>query len=274
MRKGWTIAIVSALVVMVLTVVGVIAYVVVTVPPGSLANPSGSSAEQDDDFGAAELYTVLEDGSLDPEATGLTAEVWDVFTRVTTIEVAASVMSHYRVGDAPRSDTLAYVYLNKNRWVLAANLATSEDPTALIATLVHEYAHILSLGADEIDPATENCPTLELDEGCAGSDSAIEAFETRFWAPYGDSAPDAANTDADLAYSFYLDHEEDFVSDYAATSVVEDIAESLMTFVLEDHATGDSLAAQKLRFFEDYPRFVELRERIRAEFAEELGLAN
>jgi hypothetical protein len=45
-----------------------------------------------------------------------------------------------------------------------------------------------------------------------------------------------------------------------------------MTYVIEDEATGDSLAAQKLRFFDDYPEYIELRDHIRAEFATELGL--
>jgi hypothetical protein len=73
--------------------------------------------------------------------------VWNTFTRVTTLDFATEVISEYRAGDAPDSDTLAYVYQERDpeHWVLAANLATSDDPTQLIATLVHEYAHILTL---------------------------------------------------------------------------------------------------------------------------------
>ena len=62
------------------------------------------------------------------------------------------------------------------------------------------------------------------------------------------------------------------MSDYAATNVVEDIAESFMTFVLEDEPTGDTVAAQKLDFFWQLPEYVAIRERIRAEFADDLGL--
>lgn len=56
-------------------------------------------------------------------------------------------------------------------------------------------------------------------------------------------------------------------------NVVEDIAESFMTFVLEDRPRGDSVAAQKLEFFWQQPGFVPMRDRIRAEFSHELGLA-
>ena len=236
---------------------------------------SRPATEEDDDFGTVEIYSVLDDGTLDPQADGLTAEVWDTFTRVATIDFAAEVMTQYRVGDAPDSDTLAYVYQedDPNYWVLAANLATSEDQTQLIATLIHEYGHILTLGLDEVSPA-DSCSTLELDEGCAFEESMLQAFNQQFWVAYGDAAPEPSNQDGDVAYDFYLAHEDDFVSDYAATNVVEDIAETFMTFVLEDEpARTDSVIAQKLDFFWAYPEMVAIRERIRAEFTDELGLA-
>ncbi len=229
--------------------------------------------EDDEDFGTVSVYAVLADGSLDPAASGLALEVWEAFARVATPEFVSNVMIQYRVGDAPNSDTLAYVYQDDDPqyWILAANLATSDDPQQLVATLIHEYAHTLTLSTDELEPTAE-CDTLAVDEGCARDDSVLNEFAQEFWSGYGNSAPDPANTDADAAYDFYLENEEDFVSDYAATNVVEDVAESFMTFVLEDEPTGDSIAALKLAFFWERPDLVEIRERIRSEFAEDLGL--
>lgn len=237
---------------------------------------SGITTEDDEDFGSVDIYRVV-DGELQPRASGLTQEVWDTFVRVVTPDFAAEVMSQYRVGDAPDSDTLAYVYQDDDpdQWILATNLATSEDKPSLIATLVHEYAHILTLDGTQMDRAAASCPTIELSEGCALDDSYLLGFEERFWAAYGDSAPSVDNDDSDLAYDFYLAHEDDFVSDYAATNVVEDIAESFMTFVLEDEprdATA-SVTAAKLDFFWQYPELQAIRERIRTEFADELGIA-
>jgi len=231
------------------------------------------TTEEDSDFGTVEVYTVLDDGSLDPAATGLAAAVWDTFTRVATIDFASETMTQYRVGDSAESDTLAYVYQENDPdyWVLATNLATSEDTEQLIATLIHEYAHILTLDTTQFEPRASSCSTLDLDEGCAYEDSVLLAFTERFWASY-ENAPDPANADSDVAYDFYLEHEDDFVSDYAATNVVEDVAESFMTFVLEDEPSSDTVVAQKLLFFWDYPEFVAIRERIRAEFSDELGL--
>jgi len=248
----------------------------VTITPyaPTTVSDGGAPQEQDDDFGTVDVYAVLDDGSLDPAASGLAATVWGTFTRVATLDFAAEVMTQYRVGDSASSDTLAYVYQDDDPqyWVLAANLATSDDPQQLIATLIHEYAHILMLGTDEVDPAATSCDTLQLDEGCAHGDSSLLAFERQFWEPYGDAAPDLANTDADLAWEFYLAHEDDFVSDYAATNAIEDAAETFMTFVLEDEPSGDSVIARKIEFFWAYPEYVAIRERIRAEFADDLGL--
>ena len=176
---------------------------VTIVPAAPVPVADGSvPQEQDDDFGTVDVYTVLDDGTLDPAASGLTATVWDTFTRVATLDFAAEVMTQYRVGDSASSDTLAYVYQDDDPqyWVLAANLATSDDPTQLVATLIHEYGHILMLATDEVDPTATSCDTIELDEGCAHGDSVLLAFQQQFWAPYGDAAPDLANTDADLAW--------------------------------------------------------------------------
>jgi hypothetical protein len=187
--------------------------------------------------------------------------------------VAGDSIIQYRAGDAPRSDTLAYVYqdLNPQYWTLAVNLATADDPQLLVATLIHEYAHVFSFDDEDFDRKAASCATLDLFEGCAAPDSYLYAFYDRFWRGYTD-AVDVENLDADAAWQFYLDNEDDFVSDYAATNLGEDFAESFMTFVIEDSFDGPGVAAQKLRFFTEYPELVELREHIRDELGVELGL--
>ena len=254
-----------------LLTVGLIASGCAVIAP--IDDRDGAPIEDDDDFGTVEVYTVLEDGTLDPAASGAAEHVWQAFERVVTPDFAAETITQFRVGDDPDSDTLAYVYQDSDPslWVLAANLATIEDDGLLVSTLVHEFAHILTLGPEQFDPKVASCPTLELDEGCAFDDSLLYDFEQRFWSGY-DDAPDPGNADADLAWEFYQAHEDDFVSDYAATNVVEDVAESFMTFVLEDEPEGDSVVAQKIAFFWEQPDLVAVRERIRAEFAGDLGL--
>ena len=52
---------------------------VTIVPSAPVPVADGSvPQEQDDDFGTVDVYTVLDDGTLDPAASGLTATVWDL----------------------------------------------------------------------------------------------------------------------------------------------------------------------------------------------------
>lgn len=229
----------------------------------------------DEDFGTVSVYAVQDDATLTPPAAGLTAEVWDTFVRVATPDFVAETVVEYQAGDAPESDTLAFVYQTRDPdfWVFAANLATSDDREELIATLIHEYAHIITLGSDEVDPYVKTCDIPKLDEGCPNPDSILRTFEQTFWSDFGEDAPTADNSDGSLR--FYQQNKEHFVSSYAATNVVEDVAETFMTFVLEDEPAGsDSIVAEKLQFFWAQPDLVAIRERIRSEFADDLGLAD
>lgn len=223
--------------------------------------------EEDEDFGTVEVYDVLDDGSLSPAASGTTLEVWELFHAVATPEFASEVIIEYRVGDAPESDTLAYVYQDENDpqyWVLAVNLATAEDVDLLVGTLIHEYAHIIALGTDQFDEPGTCAEEVEFSYGCPAAGSVLGEFYDAFWAGYSD-APGVESTDEDVAYEFYLAHEDDFVSDYAATNVVEDLAESFMTYVMEDAFDGPGVVAAKLAFFDGFPELAAIRERIRAD---------
>lgn len=229
--------------------------------------------EEDEDFGEVTVYDVLADGSLDPQPDGVTADVWELWVRLIGTEAAGESISQFRAGDSESSDTLAYVYQGDNPqfFTLAVNLATADDEQLMVATLVHEYAHVFSFGPGEFNRKAVECATFEVIEGCAELDSYLWAFYDAFWAGYSEH-PDLDNVDADLAYDFYLDHEEDFVSDYAATNIGEDFAESFMTFVLEDEWSADTVTGAKLEFFTQYPELVDLREQMRAAAANELGL--
>lgn len=237
------------------------------------STPVGAEVEFDEDFGEVVVYDVLEDGSLEPAPEGVTADVWDLWIRLIGPDAAATSISQFRAGDSDTSDTLAYVYQDTNPqfFTLAVNLATADDEQLMVATLVHEYAHVFSFGPDEFDRKAESCETFETIEGCAEPSSYLYAFYDAFWADYTDR-PDLENVDPDIAWEFYLAHEDDFVSDYAATNLGEDFAESFMTFVIEEDWSPDTPTGAKLEFFMQYPELVDLREQMRAGAAEELGL--
>ena len=197
--------------------------------------------EVDEDFGEVAVYDVLADGTLDPQADGVTAQVWELWVRLIGAETAGQSISQFRAGDSPTSDTLAYVVQDEDPqyFTLAVNLATADDEQLLVSTLVHEYAHVFSFGPGEFDATAPSCDTIALAEGCAGAGSYLWAFYDAFWAGYAEH-PDLENVDPDIAYDFYAANEDDFVSDYAATNPAEDFAESFMTFVIEDDWSAGS----------------------------------
>lgn len=229
----------------------------------------GPVESEDDDLGTVEVYDIGANATLSPDPTVAARDIWVMFVGVVTEPVAASAFNSYRVGDAPGSDTMAYVSRDlddPSEWMLVANSAYADDADILLQTLIHEYAHVLSLNVDQVPEASGRCDTLELSEGCALATSENYAFQSAFWDAYGDDAPGPDNDDPDVADEFYAEHEEHFVSDYAATNVTEDFAESFAAFVLEAEPDSDSPVAEKLDFFWNVPEYVRIREHITEEF--------
>lgn len=236
-----------------------------TAPGFGGGSAEGPGFEEDEDFGTVEVYDVTFDGQLDPPATGVAADVWALYVDMVGAEAAGASILQFKVGDAPESDTLAYVVQQSDPqyWNLVVNLAIIDDPELLAGTLVHEHAHVFGYAESQFDPRPTSCSTFEVVEGCVLPDAYLWAFYEQFWSGYAEH-PDLENVDPDVAYDFYLQHEEDFVSDYAATNIGEDFAETFMTFVLEDAWSPSSSTGAKLEFFTAYPELVELRQQMRA----------
>jgi len=237
--------------------------------PGPAA--AGPRTLQDVDLGTMRVYDVLTDGTLEPAAEGLEAEVWDAFTRIATPAFTSEVILTYGVGDSAESDLLAWVTQDTGSpeyWHLSVNLNGAQDFSYLLTTLVHEYAHLITLDLDQMPP-THDCALETPSQECWYEDSYLAAFWQEFWSGYGGDAPAAANDDDEVTRAFYEAHEDDFITSYAAKSVAEDIAESFMAYVVEPVPDpARSTIAAKMAFFERYPELSAIRERIRAEFGE------
>ncbi len=146
------------------------------------------------------------------------------------------------------------------RWLIQVDDADLADD--LIGTLVHEYAHYLTLNDQQVEYIDDFSIDRYCEEGLvAREDSLLTDFYLRFWQDY--VIEDLYET----SYSFYLRNSSAFVSDYAATNASEDIAETFRVFVLEDKPTDNSIAAQKVLFFYERPQYVELRTTIRQALA-------
>lgn len=128
-------------------------------------------------------------------------------------------------------------------------------------TLVHEMFHIVSLNNTQLDHyATDHDgSTFTIYEGITKKNSYLNLFYQEFWSDIFDDH----STYAD-GYEFYDMYPNLFVTDYAATNPVEDIAESFTYFVLQDKASGSSVTSSKINFFYDFPELVEMRTSVRA----------
>jgi len=160
-------------------------------------------------------------------------------------------------------------------------------------TMIHEFGHMLSLGPSEIDVDFElydlgweeddtlNDVILEKEQacetgiittyGCTKEDSYINAFAQKFQVDkYSDSInfhyQIYSNEWTENLWNYYTEHEDEYVTDYAASSTQEDFAETFTFFILSEKPQGNSVLEQKILFFYDYAELIEIRDFIRNNF--------
>jgi len=170
-------------------------------------------------------------------------------------------------------------------------------------TLIHENAHILTLGAsqsdndminwseycdDRFDDGSINWEECDDDEirrvtvqketacapnfydprsGCTKDNSYMNKFFQKFWA---DIYPTYVYGGKNIIShdDFHKKYYDQFVTYYAASHPAEDIAESFSAFVLSDDQAriktpNMEIWEEKIRFFYDFPELVEMRDFIR-----------
>ncbi len=226
-----------------------------------LEEPEAPEGEEDPP--ALARYDIGADGGLTPvEGEDSYRPLWDQ-VRALLPEGSLDAFQHFTVFTDGPDNILAYVVPADEEgvlWELAVDAQDTEDPAELAETVFHEYAHYLTLNNKQVTyggaPRYDCYGETDL---VSNPDSYLNVFYQRFWKDYLDDR--LADPDSD---SFYLRHEEDFITGYAATSPSEDIAECFSYFVLYDKPTGTSVWEQKQNFFYDYPELVAFRDQARA----------
>lgn len=152
--------------------------------------------------------------------------------------------------DMKKSDSFS-IRIDKNDFFDKEGTIINEGK--FLVTAVHEYGHALTLNAGQIE-VSEITDTSHYNEiSLYKEDSYMKAFYDKFYA-------DGKQRD-------FYEYPEDYVSNYAGTAgMFEDIAECFMQFVIGSKPEGESLAAEKIKFFYSYPEMVELRNYIRCNF--------
>lgn len=233
-----------------------------------------------DELGQPEFPPVDDDLEELQQDTEGHARIWDLFSRITDAEHEPLIDQFVISTDGPLNILAAVAPQpsDPSSWTLFVDNADAEPEGELVATLVHEYAHILTLEPSQIaydesflDPSGElaDCGQgVPLPEGCALPDSYWTAYFDAFWAPIQDEhdqIDQIADEDEYFAAlgEFYQQHQDEFVSDYAVTNQAEDMAETMAVWALDADPQYGGVAQQKIEFFNQFPELVALRQGIR-----------
>lgn len=183
------------------------------------------------------------------------SRLWNLIESTLPDDAVLSIRQMNVITDG-RNGTLAMVHRSSvapASWVLSIDPAETDD--VLQDTMVHEYAHMLTLGTDDLTSnaaSRTRCEGLRIQIGCAKFGSVLAEWHDEFWAGTAEPAP----TDA-----------RKFVSEYASSSVHEDLAESFMAWTLNQVLRPSAQVRERFAFFESRPGFVAARGAIRAKLS-------
>ena len=261
----------------------------------SLEEVGGNYAGADANFNLV-TYTVNGDQLSAPDVLWVPSEykkyqedtvsqqrVWNYFTSLIPAEQRKWIVKYVVFTDGAYN-TLAWVgmvdYNDNSRWELGVDILDSADPIYLTETITHEVGHLITLNSDQITQ-DENfiftpyqnaavCPQFMSTEGCSTPDSYINQFYKKFWVNIYDewlkivyNANATSNEELRAAVNtFYSKRPNDFVREYAATNIKEDMAESFLHFVLEPKPRGNGLVERKILFYYNFPELVSMRRQM------------
>ncbi|MGF1718297.1 hypothetical protein L4D08_25935 [Photobacterium chitinilyticum] len=213
-------------------------------------------------------YDVVGDRILGENIPHESRLVWQRFTQVIPAQYRQEIQVFEPIdGNYGIDGSIHAISDDKSIWVVQLDIKDSVSKYDLDRTMIHEFAHLLTLRADQIpladtDDATvrNNCRSYALPDGCTAPDSYLNHFVSQFWQPL---LPVSSN-EVDVS-NRYQTHINEFVTEYAATNPAEDIAESFAEYVLaEQLPPASSIANKKIRFFDHYRKLRLMRKNIRA----------
>lgn len=171
------------------------------------------------------------------------------------------------------STTLAFVNVADDEGLafqMSVNLDSyDEDLDEATLTMAHEFSHVFTATASQIDRSEESagsCTTYDNGEGCFLPDSIMAQWIALFWdgglidGIDPSVEPDPADGDDRCAT------DASFLGAYAASNPEEDFAETFSAFVYRVDAPSDAVQ-EKYDWIADQPGLAEYRDR-----AEEAGV--
>lgn len=242
------------------------------------------------------VYTVDGDDITSPQTVWVPSEykkyqedttphqrAWNFFLSIVPAEHRKWI-AEYVVFTDGTYNTLAWIshidFGDNSHWQLGVDVLDASDPIMLTTTIVHELGHLLTLNSEQLITEVDEgysvyqneavCPQYMSTEGCSTPDSYINKFYQEFWITLHEEwmeivyKPHAGSPEEFRAFvrTFHDNHPGEFVTDYAATNIKEDMAESFEAFILSPKPAGDTIADRKILFYYDFPELVTLRQQM------------
>lgn len=159
-----------------------------------------------------------------------------------------------------------------NEFVFEINYKAVEEFDLFVPVIVHEFTHIFTLldaqyvSVRENEDIEKECKNYITEgEGCFETDSYMNAYFQKFWKNSGDyQKEDRAEDETE---KFFETRTDKYVTDYATTNPIEDIAESFMYFTSKDPISTSDVKGQKVDFFNAYTELVDYRNQVRSEIS-------
>lgn len=219
--------------------------------------------------------SITKSNEISKETMALYQKIWQHITKIVPANYRQR-LSTFEINTDGMSNIMAHVVsetVDQSKWRLAVDLKDALDAKGNFSdefnnTVVHELMHIISLNKSQLAEFGNNYgKTYSTDEGTLLYHSYLNQFYQKFWKPI-EADFNALSEEESAFYEKYTAH---FVSDYAATNPVEDLAEVFRVFVMEEAPKSTKeIKDQKIQFLYGYKSLVQLRNNIR----ENLGLSN
>lgn len=195
-------------------------------------------------------------GIEDVEFEKASKEAWEEIKKIFPSNVLINI-KYYNPFNTPKLEEGSATYggfISKDQnddCVIAVNVSLGME--TIPYTFYHEYGHYLSLNDDQfIEPTSMSDCVLKNYYDLKLKDNAyLKNFFNKFYKYIYDDMVEGKGS-----YHFFLRHNNEYVSKYASTSLLEDFAESFACFMIDNE---EETAKEKIEFFKEYPEFIELK---------------
>ena len=182
-------------------------------------------------------------------------EIWDLVTKIAPLDQLEKI-SEFMIYNGRVAGSSGFILKRSSdlsKWQLAIAIDKAYEGGfnsngELAYTILHEYGHILTLNHTQLDASISerSCTTYYPNIGCSYEHSYINEMYDLYWKDIENEYRAAQNSQSDQM-AFYIRHTDRFVTNFASTNPIEDIAEVFSVFITaSDKPSGGTIADKKV----------------------------